>query len=52
LPLDQSQPVSALKNIYVPNQSGEIIPLSQIATPTLKSVPSQIAVIACSALRR
>jgi multidrug efflux pump subunit AcrB len=43
LPLDQSQPVSALKNIYVPNQSGEIIPLSQIATPTLKSVPSQIS---------
>lgn len=43
LPLDQSQPVSALKNIYVPNQSGEIIPLSEIATPTLKSVPSQIS---------
>jgi multidrug efflux pump subunit AcrB len=42
LPLGQSQPVSALASVYVPSQSGQIIPLSQIASPTLKSVPSQI----------
>ncbi len=42
MPLNQSQPVSALSGIYVPSQSGQIVPLSQIASPTLKSVPSQI----------
>ena len=42
LPLDQHQNVSALNSLYVPSQSGQIIPLSQIATPVLKSVPSQI----------
>jgi multidrug efflux pump subunit AcrB len=42
LPVGQSQPVSTLSKVYVPSQSGQIILLSQIATPVLKSVPSQI----------
>jgi multidrug efflux pump subunit AcrB len=42
MPLFERQSVSALNSIYVPSLSGKIVPLSQIATPTLKSVPAQI----------
>jgi multidrug efflux pump subunit AcrB len=42
LPFETKSSVSALSNIYVPSQSGRIVPLSQIATPSLKSVPAQI----------
>ncbi len=37
LPMAANQPVSALDKIYVPTTAGGSIPLSQIATPTLKS---------------
>jgi multidrug efflux pump subunit AcrB len=42
LPMDQRQPVSALGRIYVPALDGSAVQLSQLATPTLKSVPAQI----------
>lgn len=42
LPMDQNQPVSALREIYVPTQSGGSVALSQVANPQLKSVTSQI----------
>lgn len=42
LPMDERQPVSALERIYVPSTSGGSIPLRQIATPKLESVPAQI----------
>jgi multidrug efflux pump subunit AcrB len=42
LPMVTNQPVSALRSIYVSTQSGGTVPLSEVATPVLKSVPSQI----------
>lgn len=42
LPLDTSQPVSALNAIYVASRTGEAIPLAQISSPRLESVPPQI----------
>jgi len=42
LPLDVNQPVSALGQVYVPTLAGGSIPLLEIATPRLKSVPPQI----------
>ena len=41
-PFDTRPQISALSSIYVPTQSGGIVPLTQVATPELKSVPSQI----------
>jgi hypothetical protein len=37
LPMGDSQPVSALGQVYVPTTAGGIVPLSQIAQPTLQS---------------
>ena len=37
LPMGNSQPVSALNQVYVPTTAGGSIPLSQIAQPTLQS---------------
>ena len=42
LPLDQTQAVSALGNVYVPTVAGGSVPLAEIASPSLKSVPPQI----------
>ncbi len=42
LPMAANQPVSALNSIYVPSQSGASVPLTEVANPQLKSVPSQI----------
>jgi multidrug efflux pump subunit AcrB len=42
LPFEGRQSISSLSNIYVPSVAGQIVPLSQIATPTLKSVPARI----------
>lgn len=42
LPMDGNQPVSVLDKIYVPTLSGGSVPLSQIASPQLKSVPPLI----------
>jgi multidrug efflux pump subunit AcrB len=42
LPMAANQPVSALQSIYVSTQSGGSVPLAEVATPRLKSVPSQI----------
>lgn len=42
LPMHDSQPISALQQIYVPRGDGASIPLSQIATPQLKSSLPQI----------
>jgi len=42
LPLGVSQPMSALNLIYVPTAAGGAVPLSEIATPRLKSVPPLI----------
>lgn len=42
LPMDQNQPVSALRQIYMPTQAGGSVALSQVADPQLKSVTSQI----------
>ncbi|MGH6615480.1 efflux RND transporter permease subunit [Sphingomonas sp.] len=42
LPMGDSQPVSVLKSIYVPTIAGGSVPLTEIATPTLKSVPPLI----------
>ena len=41
-PFDTRPQISMLSSIYVPTQSGGIVPLTQVATPELKSVPSQI----------
>lgn len=43
LPLENNQPVSALDSVYVSTRTGDPIPLRQIATPKLESVPPQIA---------
>ncbi len=37
LPMGANQPVSALSQVYVPTTAGGSVPLSQIASPTLKS---------------
>jgi multidrug efflux pump subunit AcrB len=37
LPMGENQPVSALGQVYVPTKAGGIVPLSQIAQPTLQS---------------
>jgi multidrug efflux pump subunit AcrB len=37
LPMAANQPVSALDKVYVPTTSGGSVPLSQLATPQLKS---------------
>ncbi|QNA84806.1 efflux RND transporter permease subunit [Sphingomonas sp. So64.6b] len=42
LPMGSSQPISVLKDIYVPTIAGGSIPLTEIASPTLKSVPPLI----------
>ena len=42
LPLDGSQPVSALEKIYVPSRSGQAVSLGEISNPTLVSVPPVI----------
>lgn len=42
LPLDGSQPVSALDKIYVPSRSGQAVSLGEISSPTLVSVPPVI----------
>jgi multidrug efflux pump subunit AcrB len=42
LPMADNQPITALKSIYVSTQSGGSVPLEEVATPRLKSVPSQI----------
>ena len=42
LPMTTNQPVSALSDIYVPTLAGGSIPLLEIASPTLKSVPPLI----------
>ncbi len=42
LPMASNQPVAALRSVYVATQSGGSVPLSEVATPRLKSVPSQI----------
>lgn len=42
LPLDEAQPVSALGDVYVPTAAGGSVPLAEIASPRLKSVPPQI----------
>ncbi len=42
LPMAKEQPISALQSIYVATQAGGSVPLTEVATPRLKSVPSQI----------
>ncbi len=42
LPMAANQPISALQSIYVSTQAGGSVPLAEVATPRLKSVPSQI----------
>jgi multidrug efflux pump subunit AcrB len=42
LPMGQNQPISALEKVYVPTLAGGSVPLAQIATPTLTSVPPLI----------
>ena len=42
LPMAKDQPISALQSIYVSTQAGGSVPLTEVATPRLKSVPSQI----------
>jgi len=42
LPITNAQPISALERIYVANRDGDAVPLSQISTPRLESVPPQI----------
>lgn len=42
LPLDNTQPVSALDKIYVPTRSGAAVPLSEITHPTLEAAPPLI----------
>lgn len=42
LPMVANQPVSALERVYVPTLAGGAVPLAQIATPRLVSVPPQI----------
>ena len=42
LPLDGSQPVSALDDIYLATRSGDPVPLSQVSNPHLTNVPPQI----------
>ncbi|TRW17504.1 efflux RND transporter permease subunit [Glacieibacterium frigidum] len=43
LPLADTQPVSALNQIYIPSTNGGAVPLRQIASPRLDSAPAQIA---------
>ena len=42
LPMATNQPVSALERVYVPTLQGGAVPLAQIASPQLISVPPQI----------
>ncbi|RHW19360.1 efflux RND transporter permease subunit [Sphingomonas gilva] len=42
LPMEGHQPISALDKVYVPTLEGGSVPLAQIATPTLVSVPPLI----------
>lgn len=42
LPLGENQPVSVLKQIYVPSTNGGAVPLAQIASPRLGSAPPRI----------
>ena len=42
LPLAETQPVSVLKQIYIPSTNGGAVPLGQIATPRLGSAPPRI----------
>jgi multidrug efflux pump subunit AcrB len=42
LPMGQNQPISALEKVYVPTLAGGSVPLAQIATPKLASVPPLI----------
>ncbi len=42
LPLESTQPVSALDSVYVPNRSGQAIALGEITNPTLISGPPVI----------
>jgi multidrug efflux pump subunit AcrB len=42
LPLGETQPVSVLRQIYVPSTNGGAVPLAQIATPRLGSAPPRI----------
>lgn len=42
LPIGERQPIDLLNKIYLPTTGGGSVPLDQVATPTLKSVPGQI----------
>ncbi|WP_373488147.1 efflux RND transporter permease subunit, partial [Blastomonas sp.] len=42
LPIEGTHPVSALEKIYVATRTGDVVPLSQISSPRLISVPPQI----------
>ncbi len=42
LPLENTQPVSALDSIYVPSRTGAAVPLAEITDPQLVSVPPLI----------
>ncbi len=42
LPMDGAPSMAMLDRVYVPTTTGGAVPLSQIATPTLKSVPPLI----------
>ena len=43
MPLNNTQPVSALENIYVSTRSGRPVQLTEISNPTLVSSPSSIS---------
>lgn len=42
LPLDNTQPVSALNNVYLATRTGDPVALSQVSNPKLTNVPPQI----------
>jgi multidrug efflux pump subunit AcrB len=42
MPFHQAQPISALNSIYVTSLAGVSIPLAQLTSPEVKSVPPQI----------
>lgn len=42
LPMAERRSAAALEDIYIPNQAGTPIPLGQVATPYLESVPPRI----------
>ncbi len=42
LPLNETQPISALDDVYLATRSGDPIPLSQVSNPRLTNVPPEI----------